>query len=98
MQHENQATDQQMLKNPDFCVIGCFLQITDPEEIRLHIHEANSRIDMGMALKCVLIMITSKYLSKMVVRSIQIISIPFNIGMPKENDLHIDGLDDGDPS
>lgn len=53
---------------------------------------------MGMALKCVLIMITSKYLSKMVVRSIQIISIPFNIGMPKENDLHIDGLDDGDPS
>ena len=61
-----------MLKNPDFCVTDRFLQITNPEEIRLHIHEANSRIDMGMALKCVQIMVAGKYLSKMVVlRSIK---------------------------
>lgn len=25
-----------------------YLQITDPEEIKLHIHEANARVDMGM--------------------------------------------------
>ena len=25
-----------------------YLQITDPQEIKLHIHEANARVDMGM--------------------------------------------------